>query len=176
MLLGALVALALCAGLAWLLARGGLGRRSGAAFGAFFWSLAVIALVTLIPVGGPPGVVPVEGRLPGCSWDIGGPAPEGFWVLGGGQRTLNTLLFVPSGALLVLAVMRWRWWAVALVPWGLLFLAGLSAGLELTQLALARLDRACDVTDIVDNVTGAGLGVLLGLALSPLLRPWRWRR
>lgn len=176
MLLGVLAALLLCVALAWLLVGGGLGWRSGAAFGAFFWSLAVIALVTLIPVGGPPGVVPAEGRLPGCSWDIGGPAPDGFWVLGGGQRTLNTLLFVPSGALLVLSVMRWRWWAVALVPWGLLLLGGLSAGLELTQLALARLDRACDVTDIIDNVTGAGIGVLLGLAISPLLRPWRWRR
>ncbi len=34
--------------------------------------------------------------------------------------------------------------------------------IELTQLALARIDRACDVTDIIDNVTGAAVGVLVG--------------
>lgn len=176
MLLGAALALVVCAALAWVLARSGLGWRSAAVFSSFFWSLTVVALVTLIPVGGPPGIVPAEGRLDECSWDIGGPAPEGFWILGGGQRSLNTALFVPSGALLVLAVARWRWWSLALVPWGLAFLACFSAGLELTQLALARLDRACDVTDIIDNVTGATIGALLGVVLATAVQPWRWRR
>ena len=173
MLALAAVALVLCAVLAWLLERGGLDRRSALLFAGFFWTLAVIAVVTLIPVAGPPGVVPAEGRLDRCSWDIGGPAPEGFWILGGGQRSLNTALFVPSGVLLVLAVARWRWWGMVLAAWGLLFLALFSAGLELTQLALARLDRACDVTDIIDNVTGAAIGVLLGLGLALIVRPWR---
>ena len=176
MLLGAVVALVLCTALGWLLVRGGLGRCQAAVLAAFFWSLAVIALVTLIPTSGPPGIVPAEGRLAECSWDIGGPAPEGFWIFGGGQRALNTALFVPSGLLLVLAAARWGWWALALVPWGLLFLGCWSAGLELTQLALARLDRACDVTDIIDNVTGAGIGVLLGIGVTAAVRPWRWHR
>ncbi len=40
--------------------------------------------------------------------------------------------------------------------WGWPLLAAYSALIELTQLAAARIDRACDVTDIIDNVTGAG--------------------
>ena len=47
--------------------------------------------------------------------------------------------------------------------------------IELTQLKAARIDRACDVTDIIDNVIGAGIGALIGLALLPLVRPWRLR-
>ncbi len=59
------------------------------------------------------------------------------------------------------------------VPLGVGLLAAYSAGIEATQLALARIDRACDVTDVIDNVTGACLGVLIGLLLALVLRPWR---
>ena len=151
-----------------------LGWVSAGAIGGFVWSLAVIASITLIPANGAPGIVPAEGRLTGCSWDLGGPAPEGFWIFAGGQRLLNTVVFVPPGALLVVAAARWRS-AWVLVPAGLAALAGYSVAIEATQLALARLDRACDVTDVVDNVTGAVLGVGLGLVLALLLRPWRRR-
>jgi hypothetical protein len=41
---------------------------------------------------------------------------------------------------------------------------------------VARIDRACDVTDIVDNVSGAALGGAVGLVLAMVLRPWRARR
>jgi glycopeptide antibiotics resistance protein len=116
-----------------------------------------------------------QGRSATCSWDIGGPAPDGFWIFSGGQRLLNTVVFVPPGALLVLAAARWRT-AWVLVPAGLALLAAYSVGIELTQLVLARLDRACDVTDVIDNVTGAVLGVALGVVLAVLLRPWRHRR
>ncbi|MEQ4548828.1 VanZ family protein, partial [Nocardioides kribbensis] len=77
-------------------------------------------------------------------------------------------------ALLVLVAARWRagW---LLVPLGLALLAGYSAAIEKVQLELARLDRACDVTDILDNVTGAALGVGAGLLLAVVLRPWRAR-
>lgn len=161
-------------GLAALLA-----RRTGwpyaALCGLLAWSVAVIAVVTLIPANGAPGIVPAEGRLDTCSWDIGGPAPDGFWIFPGGQRLLNGLVFVPSGALLVLVAARWRAaWVV--VPVGLALLAGYSTMIELTQLAAARIDRACDVTDIIDNVIGAGIGVGLGVLLLPAVRPWRWRR
>ena len=77
-------------------------------------------------------------------------------------------------ALLVLAVARWRTgWVLA--PLGLLALAGLSALIEKTQLELARIDRACDVTDVVDNVTGALVGAAIGIVLVAVLQPWRHR-
>ncbi len=162
----ALLALGLQRRVGWVAAWAGCG---------LVWSLVVVALVTLVPANGAPGIVPAEGRLETCSWDIGGPAPDGFWIFESGQRLLNTVLFVPSGALLVVAATRWRagW---VLVPLGLAGLAAYSALIELTQLELARLDRACDVTDVVDNVTGAVLGVLVGLVVALVLRPWRYRR
>jgi len=146
-----------------------------ALLGLLLWSVVVIGVLTLIPANGAPGVVSAEGRLAGCSWDIGGPAPDGFWIFPGGQRLLNAVVFVPSGALLVLVAARWRRWAWVMVPLGLAGLAAYSTLIELTQLAAARIDRACDVTDIIDNVTGAGVGVLIGVALLPAVRPWRLR-
>ena len=62
------------------------------------------------------------------------------------------------------------------VPLGLFLLAAYSTAIEATQLALARIDRACDVTDIIDNVTGAAVGVAMGVVLAPVLRPWRHRQ
>jgi glycopeptide antibiotics resistance protein len=156
----------------------GLRRRLGSvtawAIAGLAWSLVVIAIVTLLPTDPDLGIVPAEGRATSCSTDIGGPAPEGFWVLAGGQRLLNTVLFIPSGALLVLGASRWRigW---VLVPLGLGGLAAYSALIELTQLELARIDRACDLTDVIDNVSGAVVGVGFGLVLMVLFRPWRHR-
>jgi hypothetical protein len=173
MLLGAAASGLVCLLLALVLRRR-LGPVSALAVAGLLWSLAVIALVTLLPAQGAPGVVPAEGRLTTCSWDIGGPAPDGFWIFESGQRLLNTVLFVPSGALLVVAAARWRagWW---LVPFGLAGLAAYSAAIETIQLELARIDRACDVTDVIDNVTGALLGVGIGLLLALVFRPWRER-
>ena len=77
--------------------------------------------------------------------------------------------------LLVVAAMRRPAWALLLVPLGLAFLAVYSGAIELVQFELARIDRACDLTDFVDNVTGAVIGALIGLALALVLRPWRHR-
>ncbi len=152
-----------------------LGPMAGFAWCGLLWSIAVIGIVTLIPAQNGLGYVPADQHATSCSWDIGGPSPDGFWIFGGGQQVLNTLLFVPAGVFLVLVVARWRagW---VLVPIGLGLLAGYSLSIEVVQLQVARLDRACDVTDIIDNVTGAVLGVGLGLLLLPLLRPWRARQ
>ncbi|GAB6984232.1 VanZ family protein [Nocardioides pyridinolyticus] len=163
-----------CAALAVVL-RPRLGWCGALAVAGFVWSLAVIASITLIPANGAPGVVSAEGRLTTCSWDIGGPAPDGFWIFAGGQRMLNTVVFVPSGVLLVLALARWPRVAWTGVPVGLALLAAYSIAIEATQLALARIDRACDVTDVIDNVTGAAIGVGIGLLLALVLRPWRRR-
>lgn len=162
-----------CAVLAVVLQRR-LGWLTAGSIAALVWWLAVIGTITLIPAHGAPGIVSAEGRLTTCSWDIGGPAPDGFWIFPGGQRVLNALVFVPAGALLVLAVARWRA-AWVLVPLGFLGLAAYSLIIELTQLELARIDRACDVTDLIDNVVGAAIGVVVGLVLVTVLRPWRRR-
>jgi hypothetical protein len=175
---GAMLFGALLAGVVLLVAtlvlRHWTGWQFAICLGLLLWSLVVIGLVTLLPANGAPGIVSAEGRLAVCSWDIGGPAPDGFWIFAGGQRLLNTVIFVPSGALLVLVVTRWRagW---VLVPLGLGLLAAYSAVIEKTQLELARLDRACDVTDILDNTLGAAIGVAVGLLLMLVLRPWRQR-
>ncbi|MBJ7359766.1 VanZ family protein [Nocardioides sp.] len=174
MLLGAVLSGLACLGLA-LAVRRRTGWTWAASLGLFVWSLIGLALVTLLPANGAPGIVSAEGRLDYCSWDIGGPAPDGFWILPGGQRLLNMVVFVPSGALLVLVAARWRRSAWVTVPIGFALLAGYSVLIEITQLALARLDRACDVTDMIDNVTGAAIGVLLGVVLALVLRPWRSR-
>jgi hypothetical protein len=173
-----MLALIAVSGLVCLLLASGLAPRLGwlsaLSIAGLVWSIAVIASITLIPASGAPGVVRADQRLGTCSWDLGGPAPDSFWIFSGGQRLLNTLVFVPSGALLVLAAARWRA-AWTLVPVGLALLAAYSVLIEATQLALARIDRACDVTDVVDNVTGATLGVALGIVLAVLLRPWQRR-
>lgn len=178
MLLGAAVSGVLCAllGAALYRSRGrSLGTVTAFAFAGLVWSVLVIACVTLIPADGAPGIVSAEGRLTTCSTDLGGPAPDGFWIFESGQRLLNTVLFVPSGALLVVWAARWRRVAPGLVLGGVVLLAAYSAGIELTQLELARIDRACDVTDVVDNVTGVLLGTVLGVLLAVALRPWRRR-
>jgi hypothetical protein len=152
-----------------------MGPVAGLAWGGLVWSVVVIGLVTLLPPVDHVGIIPADQHQTSCSWDIGGPSPGGFWIFGGGQQLLNALLFVPAGLLMTVAFSRWRT-AKVLVPLGFLLLAAYSLGIEETQLRVARIDRACDVTDIIDNVVGAGLGVVLGLLLLPLLRPWRARR
>ena len=173
MLLLIAVAAVLAAAVAAALARP-FGWPWAALFGLLLFSIAAIGVLTLIPANGAPGIVSAEGRLDHCSWDIGGPAPDGFWILPGGQRLLNVVVFLPAGVLLVLVAARWRS-AWVTVPLGLVALAGYSALIELTQLEAARIDRACDVTDVIDNVTGAVIGVLVGIALLPVVRPWRFR-
>ena len=174
MVLGALAAAVGAALLATAL-RPRLGTASAVSVAGLLWSLVAIALVTLVPTRPDVGIVPAESRSDACSWDYGGPSGAAFEVLGFDQRTLNVLLFVPAGVFLVLAVGRW-WSGLVLGPVGLVALAAYSLAIELTQLQLARIDRACDVTDLVDNIMGAGIGFAIGLLLLPVVRPWRNRQ
>ena len=173
MLLGAALALVPCGAL-YAVLRGRQGVVGAAAAAGLVWSVVVIGLVTLVPAEGAPGIVYPAERLATCG-EVGGPSPDGFWVFTSGQRLLNTVLFVPSGVLLVLAAASRPRIAAAAVPVGLALLAAYSVAIEYTQLAVARIDRACDLTDMVDNVSGAVLGVLLGIPLALVLRPWRGR-
>jgi glycopeptide antibiotics resistance protein len=67
---------------------------------------------------------------------------------------LNVLLFVPFGALVVLIV-RWPWWAAALVA------TAASAAIEVVQY-LPVLHRQATLADVICN----GLGALLGAVLA----------
>lgn len=174
MLLASLATLAVFALVARALS-GRLGRVTAIALSGFTWTVVVLGVLTLLPAQWDPGVVPADSRPETCSMDYGGPAPDGFWILSGSQRMLNVAVFVPAGALWVLGVMRWRaGWLLA--PLGLVALGLYSVAIETLQLALARIDRACDVTDVVDNITGAVLGGAIGLVLGLVLRPWRHDR
>ena len=99
-----MVAGALVSGLLCGAGRAGCGAGSGwvgaVAWCGLAWWLVVIGLVTLVPLSGIDLGIPAETRADTCSIDYGGPAPEGFWIFSGGQRLLNTALFVPAGALL----------------------------------------------------------------------------
>ncbi|PKH37914.1 VanZ like family protein [Nocardioides alpinus] len=155
--------------------RARVGTVTAVALAGLLWSLTAIAVATLVPTRAGVGIVPAETRSNSCSWDYGGPNGAAFEGLGLDQRTLNVLLFVPAGMFLVLAVGRW-WSGVVLAPLGLALLAAYSVAVELLQLQLARIDRACDVTDMVDNILGAGVGFVIGVLLLPLTRPWRGRK
>lgn len=173
MVLGALLGAGVCALLALALTHR-FGWVSAWSASGLVWWLGVIALVTLVPLDTIDYFRPEGSVSRVCSFDYGGPAPDGFWIFSGGQRLLNTVLFIPAGALWVLTVARWRvgW---LLVPLGLAGLVGFSVLLEWTQLQASRIGRACDVTDVVDNATGAAIGIGIGLLLAILFRPWRRR-
>ncbi len=173
MVLGAALSGAVLGLLALALVRR-LGVVTAWSIAGLLWSLVVIGLVTLLPTEAAPGIIPADEAQEACSLDYGGPAPEGFWIFSATQRALNTALFVPAGALVVLATARWRaGWVLAPLGLGLLVVASIS--IEYAQLELARIGRACDVTDMVDNTAGAVLGFGIGILLATLLRPWRSR-
>lgn len=172
MLVG-VAATAVVAGLLGVLLRRRLPFVSAWAIAGFFFAVVCVGVLTLTPAYEVPSVVLAEDRQTSCS-GYGGPSPDGFWIVGGGQRFLNMAVFAPAGALLVLAVGRWRaGWVLA--PLGLVGLVAFSVAIEWTQLEVARIDRACDVTDMVDNSLGALVGFVVGLGLLAVLKPWRGR-
>lgn len=141
------------------------GRRTGWAravpLGLLLWSMACLAVVTLVPTS---MTAPAVRFVEVCSFDYDGPAPDGFWILPGGQRFLNTVMFIPSGFLLMWTLSQFRrglWWTVP----GLVALIGFSVVIELLQQKVSRLGRACDITDMVDNGLGAAIGVVVGLVV-----------
>jgi hypothetical protein len=92
-------------------------------------------------------------------------------LAGDDQRLLNVLLLVPAAALGVVVAARLRGRAgtpllVGVVALPLLF--------ETVQWAFPDLNRACDVTDLVDNLTGVAAGLLVGRGIAVLR--WAVRR
>lgn len=80
----------------------------------------------------------------------------------GGEELANAVMLAPFG-LLVLAVLSRRAAAVALA-----LAAAFPFAVELAQYAVPRLGRTCETTDVVLNLAGLLVGVLLGLPVRAL--------
>jgi VanZ family protein len=79
----------------------------------------------------------------------------------------NVLLYLPLGV--AVGSLPWRrssvgWWLLAL---------GLAPAIELAQLVVTPLDRACQSSDVIDNLTGLVLGAaaVTVLRILGMLRP-----
>ncbi len=79
-----------------------------------------------------------------------------------GDTSGNVLLFIPLGVTIAF-VPRSRSLAVVLIA-----AIALPFAIEITQMLLPVLDRACESADVVDNLTGLGLGLGGGVVA-------RWR-
>ncbi|WP_019135256.1 VanZ family protein [Cellulomonas massiliensis] len=134
-----------------------LSRRRGAdALVAGGWVLALGLVVTMTMTPGfswrpNPTVV-------ACAADSWAPLSLGS-LLAFDQRAANVLLLVPLGLLAVLLRPRPVAAAALAVTVAMPFVA------ELTQYLVPSLGRVCDSEDLVDNLTGVVVGVVLGVLL-----------
>lgn len=140
------------------------GPRLAAALGvgralatAVLLSAGAILAATLFPDVLGIGSVPAAART-GWACDIGRLTPSVRELLELRESAANVALFAPLGSTIVLLPHRWRRWAIALaLP--LPFL------IELVQMVLPALHRACQSADIADNLTGLILGMGIGLLM-----------
>lgn len=121
----------------------------------------VVAVGIVLAATLTPGREALEsGAVGGGSCDLSriGPAPLSV-LLGLNEQSLNVLLFVPLG--LVIVLLPGSFWKVGLV------LGAVAAPLviELIQMAVPPFDRACESADVVDNLTGLLIGLLVGAVI-----------
>jgi len=123
-------------------------RISPARLAAAVAAVAGVALLTLAPWA---LVHPLRGRVVRLLQDLAEPVLT--WLPGGPDQVLNTLLFIPVGATLVLILPR-RAWPVAIV-------AGfvLSALVEIAQESIP--GRVPDAGDVLWNTCGCVIGVIV---------------
>jgi hypothetical protein len=123
-------------------------RISPARLVAAVAAVAGMALLTLAPWA---LVHPLRGRVVRLLQDLAEPVLT--WLPGGPDQVLNTLLFIPVGATLVLILPR-RAWPVAIV-------AGfvMSALVEIAQESIP--GRVPDAGDVLWNTCGCAIGVIV---------------
>jgi glycopeptide antibiotics resistance protein len=132
-------------------------RRSVAALVVLGFGLVISA--TLVPTGAALEGVPSDGV---CDTSrVGFASIEQLTSVN--TSSLNVLLFMPLG------------FAVGLLPWSrpaaivALAAASLTFVVEAIQLLLPLLGRGCQTADMVDNLMGLAIGLVMGLLARPLL-------
>lgn len=137
-----------------------LSQRLGVPPGIVFGLLASLSLIVAATLA--PGTGGVWGS---CLRDVVHPlGPRG--LLTGGDRSLNTWLFVPLGVFAALAARR--------RPWILPLAFTVPFVVEAVQRTVPWLGRRCQFQDLVDNSWGLVLGAVAGLLVGLLAaRPQR---
>lgn len=139
-----------------------LGRRLKAprSIGALFiFSLGLIASATLTP--SPQALLSGADGSGTCDLRRFGLAPLSE-ILALHDAGFNVLLYLPLGV--ALGLLPWRrptagWWLLAL---------GLAPAVELIQLVVTPLDRTCQSSDMIDNLTGLIVGTVAATAIRSL--------
>lgn len=127
-------------------------------------SVGVIVAGTLTPLAVGSAL---ERSHPGsCDLSRIGP-PSLVQLLGPGDALGNILMFVPLGFLIAVLPRSRRKAAV------LVCAAALPLVIEVTQLLVIPLGRACESADVVDNLTGLVIGLAAGTVVSGLALPIR---
>ncbi|MHB8674356.1 MAG: VanZ family protein [Candidatus Limnocylindrales bacterium] len=148
---------------AWLVVAGLVARRTGRAFSmhsslsaGLTMSVGIVLSATLTPFRGA-----VAGRFARPAvCDLTRLAPASIdQILRFDDVGLNVLLFVPLG--LTLGLITHARLRLAL----LLAAIALPSIVEVSQLLLPALGRACESGDVIDNLTGLALGLGVGSAL-----------
>ena len=137
-----------------------LGIARPIAWGLLF-GLGIIVAATLTPGGG----VFRSGAVGSgaCEFSRVGLAPIAE-VLRFGETGLNVLLFIPLGV------------SIGFLPSSRIKLIMIVGGIalpfliELTQLAATFLDRQCQSADVIDNLTGLAIGLVVGSLARLLVR------
>jgi len=124
-------------------------------------SLGLIASATLTPSR----EAVRFGTIGSGSCDLGRIGPASLAeLLAFGDPTLNVLLFIPLGVVIGLFPASRR--KVVLVVAAL----ALPFAIETIQLLTRGLDRACQSSDVSDNLTGLVIGLLVGLVVGVVAR------
>jgi glycopeptide antibiotics resistance protein len=77
------------------------------------------------------------------------------------DTSLNVLLFIPLGVVIGMIPGSRRKYLLALGA------AAMPLAIEVTQMLLPSFDRTCESADVIDNLTGFGLGLIVGAVARP---------
>jgi len=139
----------------WAARRTGLARLPA---GLLLFSFGAILAITLTPgIGGDPSA-PIT-----CKGLVPAPSLSELWSLTN-ENGQNVLLYVPLGLFIGLIPRR-----SVLVGAGIAA-AAMPFAIEGVQALLPRLARSCDAWDVIENVLGLAIGLVIGSLLAGVVR------